>query len=535
MMIAYNICFTTIIGKVSPSHGDVDTAERLGAISYPESFTAEAVYNHYAEGFGDPTMISNGSVFCSRENRAGLLPRMLEEMLSLRQMIKRVMKEYKAKPECAVLCRVLEARQLAVKLLANVTYGYTGAGFSGRMPMAEVADAIVQSGRDTLKWSINEITRDPKWKATVEYGDTDSMFISLVGRSKEDAFKIGEEIVSRITAMSPPAVVLKLEKVYLPCITVTMKRYVGWSFESPKASPHFDAKGIEIVRRDTCAAVAKVQEQLLRILFESRDLSAVKSYLVKQWRKLLRGGPYLNVSDFVFAKEVRLGTYRGTGPPGAIVARKQVDLDPNAEVPYNWRVPYVVVTGSAGGGSRLIDLVVSPEVILSRGSGLSLNIRYYIEKCINPALDRLLSLCDVKISSWYCELSRPSSRLRKVSYGNNTKKTVISTIDTFFLNKLCEFCGKASKTNICAECLSDKRQVFAVLVSSLRERKSTEEILRSVCLNCAKHPQSVSLFQRDELLGPDCCASTQCSVFQMRYRLMLKTEDLQHVLQNTEW
>ena len=534
MMIANNICFSTIMGKISASRVDVDTDDRLGVIGYPEAFTAEAVYTHYAEGYGDPILISNGSLFCSREQKAGLLPRILEEMLSLRQMIKRVMKEYKSKPECAVLCRVLEARQLAIKLLANVTYGYTGAGFSGRMPMAEVADAIVQSGRDTLKWSINEITRDPIWKATVEYGDTDSMFISLVGRSKEEAFKIGEDIVQRITEKSPPAVVLKLEKVYLPCITVTMKRYVGWSFESSRGSPHFDAKGIEIVRRDTCAAVAKVQEQALRILFESRDLSAVKAYLTKQWLKLLRGGPYLNSSDFIFAKEVRLGTYRGTGPPGAIVAKRRMDLDPNAEVPYNWRVPYVVVTGSAGGGCRLIDLVVPPEDLLSRGSGLSLNIKYYIEKCINPAVDRLFSLCSVNIASWYRDLPRPSSRLRKVTYGNG-KKAVVSTIDTFFLNKLCEFCGKASKNTICSECLYDKRQSYAFIMYSLKNRQSMEQNLSTICLNCANHFQPILPLQQGELLGPECCSSIDCSLFHKRYRLMLKIEDLQYILNNMEW
>ena len=43
-----------------------------------------------------------------------------------------------------VLQRVLNARQFGLKLIANVTYGYTSAGFSGRMPMAELADAIVQ-------------------------------------------------------------------------------------------------------------------------------------------------------------------------------------------------------------------------------------------------------------------------------------------------------------------------------------------------------------------------------------------------------
>jgi len=43
-----------------------------------------------------------------------------------------------------VLQRILNARQFGLKLIANVTYGYTAAGFSGRMPCAELADSIVQ-------------------------------------------------------------------------------------------------------------------------------------------------------------------------------------------------------------------------------------------------------------------------------------------------------------------------------------------------------------------------------------------------------
>jgi DNA polymerase zeta len=33
----------------------------------------------------------------------------------------------------------------------NVTYGYTSATYSGRMPCIEVADSIVQTGRETLE------------------------------------------------------------------------------------------------------------------------------------------------------------------------------------------------------------------------------------------------------------------------------------------------------------------------------------------------------------------------------------------------
>jgi len=71
---------------------------------------------------------------------------MLKELLDARQLCKRAMKTFNG-PEDKVLRRVLDARQLALKMLANVTYGYTAAGFSGRMPMAELADAIVGGGR----------------------------------------------------------------------------------------------------------------------------------------------------------------------------------------------------------------------------------------------------------------------------------------------------------------------------------------------------------------------------------------------------
>jgi DNA polymerase zeta len=43
-----------------------------------------------------------------------------------------------------VLQRCLNARQFGLKMIANVSYGYTSASFSGRMPCAELADTIVQ-------------------------------------------------------------------------------------------------------------------------------------------------------------------------------------------------------------------------------------------------------------------------------------------------------------------------------------------------------------------------------------------------------
>ena len=45
------------------------------------------------------------------------------------------------------------------------------------------------------------------------YGDTDSLFVLVKGATKEEAFKIGNEIVDAVTAENPKPVKLKFEKV----------------------------------------------------------------------------------------------------------------------------------------------------------------------------------------------------------------------------------------------------------------------------------------------------------------------------------
>ncbi|MCO5554979.1 hypothetical protein L7F22_008518 [Adiantum nelumboides] len=131
-----------------------------------------------------------------------------------------------------------------------------------------------------------------------------------------------------------------MEKVYHPCVLLTKKRYVGYSYENvSQVTPKFDAKGIETVRRDSCAAVSKTLEKSLRILFETRDISQVKAYLQRQWGKIISGR--ISFRDFIFAKEVRLGAYSARAsvlPPAAIVATKAMAIDPRAEPHYGERI-----------------------------------------------------------------------------------------------------------------------------------------------------------------------------------------------------
>ncbi len=77
-------------------------------------------------------------------------------------MLKKAAKEYKKHVQnCSpAALRQIEAKQLALKYVANVTYGYTLASFFRRLAIPLVADAIVECGRCTL---INAIDLTNKW------------------------------------------------------------------------------------------------------------------------------------------------------------------------------------------------------------------------------------------------------------------------------------------------------------------------------------------------------------------------------------
>lgn len=77
---------------------------------------------------------------------------------------------------------------------------------------------MVSKARETLERAIQLVESTSRWKARVIYGDTDSLFVLVPGRSREQAFAIGAEIAEAVTNDNPKPVKLKLEKVYQPCI-----------------------------------------------------------------------------------------------------------------------------------------------------------------------------------------------------------------------------------------------------------------------------------------------------------------------------
>ncbi|GAB2277491.1 DNA polymerase zeta [Dionaea muscipula] len=502
IIIAYNLCFCTCLGKIVPSKADV-----LGVSIYSPDLQVLRKLNQ------EILVTPNGVMYVPSKVRKGVLPRLLEEILSTRVMVKQAMKSLTSPQQ--ILHRIFNARQLALKLIANVTYGYTAAGFSGRMPCAELADSIVQCGRRTLENAISVVNGHDKWKARVIYGDTDSMFVLVEGRNLCEAFQIGQEIASTITAMNPNPVTLKMEKVYQPCFLLTKKRYVGYSYESPEqVEPIFDAKGIETVRRDTCGAVAKILEKTLRLFFEHQDISEIKAYLQRQWSRILSGR--VSLQDFVFSKEVRLGTYStrasSSVPPAAIVATKAMRADPRAEPRYGERVPYVVIHGEPG--ARLVDMVVDPLDLLAIDSPYRLNDLYYIKKQIIPALQRVFGLVGADLNRWFLEMPRPVRDAPSKRHFDplNPQRT---RIDYYYSSQHCVLCGDLVQAgrHLCEQCSKKGAAGAAAAAVTGRTSKLERDIqhLAAICRHCGGGDWIVESGVK--------CTSLACPVFYERRKV----------------
>ncbi|KAI0385004.1 hypothetical protein F5Y04DRAFT_203542 [Hypomontagnella monticulosa] len=494
VMIAYNYCYSTFLGRITNWRG----TNKMGFTDYQrQQRLLELLKDHI-------NVSPNGMMYCKAEVRKSLLAKMLTEILETRVMVKSGMKQDK---DDKTLQQLLNNRQLALKLLANVTYGYTSASFSGRMPCSEIADSIVQTGRETLERAIALIHSVDKWKAEVVYGDTDSLFIYLPGRTKDQAFDIGNEIAKAVTDMNPRPIKLKFEKVYHPCVLLAKKRYVGYKYESKdQAKPEFDAKGIETVRRDGTPAEQMIEEKALKILFQTADLSQVKSYFQRQCEKIMRGA--VSMQDFCFAREVKLGTYsdRGPPPPGALISTKKMLEDSRAEPQYGERVPYVVVSGAPG--ARLIDRCVAPEELLIN-SHLQLDSEYYISKNLIPPLERIFNLVGANVRQWYDEMPKVQ-RIRRVDPTTRNpfgKKT----LESYMKSAACLVCGakhKNENSSLCGRCRRNAPASLLKLQEQLnREERKLADVTK-ICQSCA------GLAPLDNVP----CDSKDCPVFYTRMK-----------------
>jgi DNA polymerase-2 len=270
----------------------------------------------------------------------------------------------------------------AIKIMTNALFGVLGSA-SCRFFDPEVANAITRFGQQTLHW-----TRDAfqQQGVGVLYGDTDSVFVklddALTGeglRAEAEALRerVGRRIADRIRSEYgvEPRLDLGLDRVFerffLPRVrggrSGSKKRYAGWS------DGRLEVVGLESVRRDWPDVARRLQEGMLALLFQDREVLPFVRSLVKQ---LLAGE--LD-EELVYAKRIRKGSlerYTATTPPHVQAARRARDL---LGAPIGPIVRYVITAGGP------------QPVIPGRPLPPGIDHRHYLDKVLRPVADAILS------------------------------------------------------------------------------------------------------------------------------------------------
>jgi DNA polymerase I len=294
-----------------------------------------------------------------RKEPPGFYKEVLSYLISVRDEIRLKMKELQPK---SVEYRVLDARQKALKVITNASYGY--AGWTGaRWYVKPVAEAAAAWGRHTILTAIDMAEKDG---LKVVYGDTDSIFIeNQPGRIEKLAKDIGKKLGLEI----------KPEKVYVRIFfTEAKKRYAGLLPDG-----RLDIVGMEVVRGDWATIAKTVQEKVLEIVLKEQSprkaVDFVHQFIYELQQKRV---PY---HDLVIWKTLSKPAEQYEVRASHVEAAKMLRAK-GWELAVGDKIGYVVV----GGTGRLYERV-KPYMLASYDE---VDIEYYVSKQIVPAAARIL-------------------------------------------------------------------------------------------------------------------------------------------------
>ena len=375
IMLAWNMCYSTIRRRVTA--WEMSRSLRIPVRPAEVIISYVGTQNTLVQAVpADARDWHRCGQVSFRRRPTGLLPQILESVLTHRKIEKKRMKSAGSSLERAIA----NGRQLALKLIANSLYGFTGAAEKGMLPAPEIASAVTYQGRkmamNTMRMCNNVDGCD-----TI-YGDTDSVMIHLKGVSDVDeASKIAAQIADDITGCLPPPNVLEFEKVHRPFLLQKKKRYCGMKYDEGRGPPCLDVKGLEMVRRDNFPLLPNTMRRMVEHIMNVRLQDAKDTVRSSIVHLLSTPSHELDLQELTICRELTREVCRyNSKPPHVRVAERL----PGTNV--RDRISYLV----AAGRGPISDRAYHPSEW--DHSKHRIDADWYANQ-LGTACGRLLSLC----------------------------------------------------------------------------------------------------------------------------------------------
>ncbi|XP_052020135.1 DNA polymerase delta catalytic subunit isoform X1 [Apodemus sylvaticus] len=488
IMMAHNLCYTTLLRP--------GAAQKLGL--KPDEFIKT------------PT----GDEFVKSSVRKGLLPQILENLLSARKRAKAEL----AKETDPLRRQVLDGRQLALKVSANSVYGFTGAQV-GKLPCLEISQSVTGFGRQMIEKTKqlveSKYTLENGYDANakVVYGDTDSVMCRFGVSSVAEAMSLGREAADWVSSHFPSPIRLEFEKVYFPYLLISKKRYAGLLFSSsPDAHDRMDCKGLEAVRRDNCPLVANLVTSSLRRILVDRDPDGAVAHAKDVISDLLCNR--IDISQLVITKELTRAAADYAGKQAHVeLAERMRKRDPGSAPSLGDRVPYVIISAAKG----VAAYMKSEDPLFVLEHSLPIDTQYYLEQQLAKPL--------LRIFEPILGESRAESVLLR---GDHTRcKTVLTSKVGGLLaftkrRNCCIGCRSVidHQGAVCKFCQPRESELYQKEVSHLNALEERFSRLWTQCQRC-----------QGSLHEDVICTSRDCPIFYMRKKVRKDLEDQERLLQ----
>ncbi|PSC71316.1 DNA polymerase delta catalytic subunit [Micractinium conductrix] len=490
IMMAHNLCYTTLLPK-----------GRENAV--PKEHV---------------TVSPNGDHFVKPSMAKGLLPEILDELLTARKTARKEM----ATVSDPFLKAVYNGRQVALKVSANSVYGFTGATV-GALPCLEISSSVTSFGREMIMETRRRVqekyckANGYSHNADVIYGDTDSVMINFGVEDNATAMQLGLEAAEEVSKAFIKPIKLEFEKIYNPYLLISKKRYAGLLWTKPDKWDKIDTKGIETVRRDNCLLVRNVVTTCLEKILVQRNPQDACEYVKGIIADLLMNK--LDLSLLVISKGLTQDADEYENKTAHVELAKKMKKRDLATAPsVGDRVPYVII--KAAKGAKAYEKAEDPLYALK--NNLPIDCQHYLEHHLEKPLMRLFEPI----------MKNPKELLT----GAHTRSIMVATpsaasggIMKFAQKRLtCLGCkaplGKGEQT-VCKHCKAKEGEIYTRTVTGVNDLEAQFSALWTQCQRCQG-----SLHQ-DVL-----CRSRDCPIFYRRMKVQKELGEAQTTLQRfDEW
>ena len=341
------------------------------------------------------------------DNKKGIMPSILEELLKARSDTRKMAKTEKD----PFMQNILDKRQLGYKVTANSLYGQCGAKTS-TFYEKDVAASTTATGRMMIIYAkriIEEVYGDLEYNTVCKgpvltnaeyvYGDTDSVFFTfnlkdpitkepIRGKDAlEITIEIAQDAAKLCTQWLKPPMELSYEKTLMPFILLSKKRYVGMLYEEDPNKGKMKYMGLSLKRRDSCDYLKDTYGGILNILMKEHNIQKSIEFLDKSLENLIKGK--VSMDKLTITKALRSDYKNPNQIAHKVLADRIGQRDPGNKPKPGDRIKFVHIVNNQK-NSLQGEKIETPEFIIDRK--LQIDYTFYITNQLMKPLQQLFGL-----------------------------------------------------------------------------------------------------------------------------------------------